>query len=132
MGMKTVKVGSQIEIYYDGKLGRAVLATVVAKNKLHKIKVRFVPWASDDGLEVEGWLHRKQHCFKGKCYGQRHYYVGYIKMEDSLMNMLFGASGDYYVTLCKPPQAYLLEPAEKTESEQVCSQLESVLMYATI
>lgn len=132
MGMKAVKVGSQIEIYYDGKLGRAVVATVIAKNKLHKIKVRFVPWASDDGLEVEGWLHRNKRGFKGKCFGQRYDYRGYIRMEGSLMNMLFGAPGDYYATLCKPPQAYLLEPTEKNEAEQVCLKLKNVLLSANI
>lgn len=91
-----VKVGSKIKLFYDGKLGRMTIGEIVEKKRLDKIKVRFIPWASDEGAEpVEGWLKRK------KIRGNPTYYTGYVKHNDSLMDKMWHCSGDYYVTHCE-------------------------------
>ena len=84
MGRK-IKIGSKIKLYYDGKLGRMAIGEIIDKKQLYKIKVRFIPWASDEGAKpVEGWLERR------KVRPHPTYYTGYVKHDDSLMDKMWG------------------------------------------
>lgn len=95
MGNK-IKIGSKIKIYYEGKRGRMAIGEIIEKKQLHKIKVRFIPWASDDGTApIDGWLKRK------KIRGFPTYYTGYVKHDDSLMDKMWTCGGGYYATHCE-------------------------------
>lgn len=100
-----MKRGMKVAVCYDGKYGRRVPGIVTATRRGHHIKVRFIPYASEDNTEVESWFRIK----RSKCNGQRKYFGGWARYENALMPMLFTmfgatAPGDYY-TVHKWPNA---------------------------
>jgi hypothetical protein len=47
-----MKIGDEVELYWDGKSCRGVTGLVIATNKGHHITVKYTPWADETGVEI--------------------------------------------------------------------------------
>jgi hypothetical protein len=85
----TPTVGMEVGVCYDGKWSRAQKGVVVSVER-HFFFVRFEPWASSIGGEVECRVARQ----KG---GNKQFHLWLDRPgEGSVMKNLFGLQGDYY------------------------------------
>jgi hypothetical protein len=88
-----MKRGNTVAVCYDGKWGRRVKGEVIATCKGHKILVRFPEWGKEHKI-IEHWFKVKRR--KIKYGGPRKYFAGWVPVERSLMQILFGVPGDWY------------------------------------
>lgn len=51
-----MKRGQKVAVCYDGKWGRRVPGIVTGTRNGHHIRVRFVPYCSEDEKELEAWF----------------------------------------------------------------------------
>lgn len=84
-----MKRGQKVWVCYDGKFSRRVEGEILSV-KPHGILVRFEEWGSDE-VNIITHLFRTRNKNRGK-----KDYWSYVPVNKSLMNMLWGAYGDYY------------------------------------
>jgi hypothetical protein len=78
------KKGEEVYVCYDGKWGRKVTGTVVCRRGF-AIKVKFNEWAEPTN-EIISWFVRTSDTSFG----------AFVKVNESLMKMMFGTKGDWY------------------------------------
>jgi hypothetical protein len=78
-------VNEIVRVCYDGKHGRCEEGKIT-KVVGNSIRVKFKEWASDDDSILTAWFSRTN----SQSYGS------IVRVQSSLMDMMFGIGGDWY------------------------------------
>jgi hypothetical protein len=87
-----MKLGDRVAVCYDGKVSRAVEGVVTGTKQNTHIRVRFNTWL--DNETVETWFPRRAR--PSRYGGKRYTFAKFVQVNDSLMDKLFDAPGDWY------------------------------------
>ena len=94
-----MKRGDKVAVCYDGKWGRRVLGEVIATKQTSRIQVRFKEYAGEEILTH--WFRKRK---RSRRHGGRpFYYGGFVPVDKSLMQSMFGMPGDWYSIFKEKP-----------------------------